>query len=312
MFDQIGIVFILQKTLEEGVHAGFGNVFTGATEIEAFVPFEMGIEFLPSLQGVDGIHLRECIGDPFAHVVRVEAQKFDEGRNGVGHAKGAGDFNSEHRGPEVVEDGWFALGDFGRFLRDLEGDPSVGAGLKFAAKIRIGAQDFDDGFGFRDESAGIGGFIQGALRRELVQALKEFSVRGVGEPETLFEALLREALEKRPMEFLSESQDFSAVLAQEVDGGFGEQPFEGEVRARFVDLLMKQIEEFFGVRALEGKRTEAVVVVECAKESVLLQGAKGLAGGVETARVAAGHQFEGVVSHDGILVREGGDVFLSE
>ena len=77
-------------------------------------------------------------------------------------------------------------------------------------------------------------------------------------------------------------------------------------------LAGKETDKLPGGFIIEGQFEEVVQIQKAPIEAMSLYGAQGLAGRVHSTRLAPGHEFQGRVSHDPVLVGESGDVFFSE
>ena len=74
----------------------------------------------------------------------------------------------------------------------------------------------------------------------------------------------------------------------------------------------KETEKLPGGFVIQGQFEEVVQIKKAPIEAMSLYRAQGLAGRVYSTRLAAGHEFQGRVSHDPVLVGESGDVFFAE
>ena len=74
----------------------------------------------------------------------------------------------------------------------------------------------------------------------------------------------------------------------------------------------KETEKLPGGFIIEWQFEEVVQIKKAPIEAMSLYGAQGLAGRVHPSRLAAGHEFQGRVSHDPVFVGESGDVFFAE
>ena len=74
----------------------------------------------------------------------------------------------------------------------------------------------------------------------------------------------------------------------------------------------KEIEKLSGGIVIEGQIQQAVQITEAVMETMRFHGTQGLAGRIQSPRLAPGYKFEGRVSHDPILVGEGGYVFFAK
>jgi hypothetical protein len=74
----------------------------------------------------------------------------------------------------------------------------------------------------------------------------------------------------------------------------------------------KETDKLPGGFIIEWQFEEVVQIKKAAIEAMCLYRAQGLAGRVNSTRLAPGHEFQGRVSHDPVLVGESGDVFFSE
>jgi hypothetical protein len=77
-------------------------------------------------------------------------------------------------------------------------------------------------------------------------------------------------------------------------------------------LAGKETEKLPGGFIIEGQFEEVVQIKKAPIEAMSLYGAQGLAGRVYPSRLAPGHEFQGRVSHDPVLVGESGDVFFAQ
>ena len=77
-------------------------------------------------------------------------------------------------------------------------------------------------------------------------------------------------------------------------------------------IAEKETEKLPGGFIIEGQFEEVVQIKKAPIEAMSLYGAQGLAGRVHPSRLAPGHEFQGRVSHDPVLVGESGDVFFAE
>jgi hypothetical protein len=77
-------------------------------------------------------------------------------------------------------------------------------------------------------------------------------------------------------------------------------------------LAGKETEKLPGGLIIEGQFEEIVQKKKAPIEAMSFYGAQGLAGRVHPSRLAPGHEFQGRVSHDPVLVGESGDVFFAE
>ena len=74
----------------------------------------------------------------------------------------------------------------------------------------------------------------------------------------------------------------------------------------------KETEKLPGGFVIQGQFEEVVQIKKAPIEAMSLYRAQGLAGRVYSTRLAAGHEFQGRVSHDPVFVGESGDVFFAE
>ncbi len=74
----------------------------------------------------------------------------------------------------------------------------------------------------------------------------------------------------------------------------------------------KESEKLPGGFIIEWQFEEVVQIKKAPIEAMSLHGTQGLAGCVHSTRLAPGYKFEGRVSHDPILVGEGGYVFFAK
>jgi hypothetical protein len=74
----------------------------------------------------------------------------------------------------------------------------------------------------------------------------------------------------------------------------------------------KETEKLPGGFIIQGQFEEIVQIKKAPIEAMCLNRAQGLAGRVYSTRLAPGHEFQGRVSHDSVLVGESGDIFFAE
>lgn len=74
----------------------------------------------------------------------------------------------------------------------------------------------------------------------------------------------------------------------------------------------KETEKLPGGFVIQGQFEEVVQIKKAPIEAMSLYRAQGLAGRVYSTRLAPGHEFQGRVSHDPVLVGKSGDIFFSE
>jgi hypothetical protein len=84
------------------------------------------------------------------------------------------------------------------------------------------------------------------------------------------------------------------------------------MRRTSVMLAAKETEKLPGGFIIEWQFEEVVQIKKAPIEAMSLDGAQGLAGRIHPTRLAPGHEFQGRVSHDPVLVGESGDVFFAE
>ena len=74
----------------------------------------------------------------------------------------------------------------------------------------------------------------------------------------------------------------------------------------------KETEKMPGGFIIEWQFEEVVQIKKAPIEAMSLYRAQGLAACVHSTRLAPGHEFQGRVAHDPVLVGESGDVFFAE
>ena len=74
----------------------------------------------------------------------------------------------------------------------------------------------------------------------------------------------------------------------------------------------KETEKLPGGFIIKGQFEEIVQIKKAPSEAMSLYGAQGLASGIRPPRLAPGHEFQGRVSHDPVLMGESGNVFFAE
>ena len=77
-------------------------------------------------------------------------------------------------------------------------------------------------------------------------------------------------------------------------------------------IAEKETEKLPGGFIIEGQFEEVVQIQKAPIEAMSLYRAQGLATCIHSTRLAPGHEFQGRVAHDPVLVGESGDVFFSE
>jgi hypothetical protein len=77
-------------------------------------------------------------------------------------------------------------------------------------------------------------------------------------------------------------------------------------------LAAKETEKLPGGFIIEWQFEEVVQIKKAPIEAMSLYGAQGLAGRIHPTRLAPGHEFQGRVSHDPVLVGESSYVFFAE